>query len=123
MNIKIEGMENLNKILQNIPGKARQATAEQLRNDLSNLKSEAQKLTPVNTGDLQGTARSGADEHKNGVAGYVSFDTPYATRQHEEVWYKHPKGGQAKYLETPLKANLSKYVENISRAIKKAVDK
>lgn len=27
---------------------------------------------------------------------------PYAARQHEELSYRHPKGGQAKYLESAL---------------------
>lgn len=32
----------------------------------------------------------------------VTFNTVYAARQHEELDWHHPKGGEAKYLERPL---------------------
>lgn len=32
----------------------------------------------------------------------ISFNTPYAARQHEELDWEHPKGGEAKYLERSL---------------------
>jgi hypothetical protein len=35
----------------------------------------------------------------------VSYDTPYAVRQHEEMSYQHDPGRQAKYLETPVNAS------------------
>ena len=35
----------------------------------------------------------------------VSFDTPYAVVQHENLTFHHPGGRQAKYLETPLNAS------------------
>lgn len=34
----------------------------------------------------------------------VEFTAPYAIYQHENLEYKHPNGGQAKYLEQPAKA-------------------
>lgn len=36
------------------------------------------------------------------LKGAVSFDTPYAVRQHEELDYRHNAGKKAKYLEDPL---------------------
>jgi hypothetical protein len=33
----------------------------------------------------------------------VAFTAVYAARQHEEVTWKHPQGGQAKYLEAAFK--------------------
>lgn len=32
----------------------------------------------------------------------ISFNTPYAARQHEELGWQHPNGGHAKYLELEL---------------------
>lgn len=40
----------------------------------------------------------GGDE----LTGSVEFDQVYAHIQHEALDFKHPRGGQAKYLETPL---------------------
>lgn len=34
----------------------------------------------------------------------VGYDTPYAVRVHEDLQMPHPRGGQAKYLEEPMRA-------------------
>lgn len=41
----------------------------------------------------------------------MASDLPYALRQHEELGYKHPKGGQAKFLEQPFSENEQKYID------------
>lgn len=35
---------------------------------------------------------------------------PYAAAEHERLYYRHPRGGMAKYLELPLIANRDFYV-------------
>jgi len=52
---------------------------------------------------------------------YISFNTPYARRQHEELGYNHPLGGKAKYLETPFNANKKKVIKYAERKIKEAL--
>ena len=52
---------------------------------------------------------------------YISFNTPYARRQHEELDYEHPRGGKAKYLETPFNANKKKVIKYAERKIKEAL--
>jgi len=52
---------------------------------------------------------------------YVSFNTPYARRQHEELGYYHPRGGHAKYLESPFNRNKSKVLKMAGLQIKKAL--
>lgn len=47
----------------------------------------------------------------------VSFNTVYAARQHEELDWHHPKGGEAKYLEKPLLANVRRYERMIGKAV------
>lgn len=58
--------------------------------------------TPVQDGILRGSAQVTAATTSDPRA-LVSFDTPYAVRQHEELGYQHPQGGNAKYLERPLR--------------------
>lgn len=48
------------------------------------------------------------------IAGEVSFNTQYAARQHEELGWRHPKGGAAKYLERPLLEQSARYTQIIS---------
>jgi len=52
---------------------------------------------------------------------YISFNTPYAIRQHEELDYEHPRGGKAKYLETPFNANKKKVIKYADKQIRKAL--
>jgi len=58
---------------------------------------QAIEKTPVQDGILRASGRA----TQEGNVSAVSFNTPYAVRQHEELGYQHPNGGQAKYLEVP----------------------
>ncbi len=53
---------------------------------------------PIEEGEL---ARSG-EVSDDGDTVAVSFDRPYAVRQHEELTWRHDEGKQAKYLEEPM---------------------
>ena len=52
---------------------------------------------------------------------YISFNTPYARRQHEELDYDHPRGGKAKYLEDPFNRNKDKVIKYVNKKIRKAL--
>lgn len=47
--------------------------------------------------------RTDVPEDTDSIVVYIGTSgIPYAARQHEELTYRHPKGGQAKYLESAL---------------------
>jgi len=54
---------------------------------------------------------------------YISFNTPYARRQHEELGYNHPLGGKAKYLEDSFNRNKDKVLKRAANQVKKALEK
>lgn len=56
---------------------------------------QAVEKTPVQDGVLRASGRA----TQEGNVAAVSFNTPYAVKQHEELGYQHPGGGEAKYLE------------------------
>ena len=62
--------------------------------------SKAVDLVPHDTGTLQRSGHVTVDEPHNAV--YVSFNTPYALRQHEDMEFAHESGRTAKYLEKPF---------------------
>ncbi len=71
-----------------------------LRAALEFVLGESARLVPVEEGTL---ARSGAVSVDAGQGvGTVSYDTPYAARQHEELSWRHDPGRTAKYLERPF---------------------
>lgn len=55
---------------------------------------------PIDEGFLQSTGTASVDE--GSLTGMVSFDGPYAVRQHEELTWRHAPGREAKYLENSL---------------------
>lgn len=65
---------------------------------------EANRIVPLDEGTLErsGKAHMDATGSSGAIEGAVSYDTPYAVRQHEELSYRHLPGRSAKYLETPM---------------------
>jgi len=55
---------------------------------------------PLEEGTLQRSGQTSIDEAN--LTGTVSYGTPYAVRQHEELTWRHAPGRQAKYLETAV---------------------
>ena len=117
MNVKVTGANELQKVLKKMPKQAESAVKKELKKIGQDLKGKSQRLAPVDTGDLRGSAYS----VQAGMGLEVGFTEPYAIKQHEEVGYRHPKGGEAKFLETPFKANVNKYINAVKAAIDKAV--
>lgn len=81
------------------------------------LKDEAVERTPVETATLRGTAKPSYDDGE----AVVSYDTKYARRQHEEIGWQHPGGGQAKFLESALIDNQDKIRDVIAEELRKGL--
>lgn len=77
--------------------RGRRAAEEGLQKALEHLLTESRKLVPLREGTLERSGRV----VRAGMNGYVTYDTVYARRQHEELNWKHLPGRSAKYLEIP----------------------
>lgn len=76
--------------------------ADGLGDAAEHLLGTANELVPLDEGPLM---HSGvADVDRSSLRAAVSYDTPYAVRQHEEMDYRHAPGRSAKYLEIPFHA-------------------
>lgn len=82
---------------------------------------ESQKLVPVDTHNLKGTARF--DKIKDGYE--IIYSSPgeatgfnYALIQHEDMTFKHDNGEQAKYLEQPFKNKIGNLEGEIAKETK-----
>ena len=73
-------------------------------------------LAPLDEGDLRGSAQVTPATGDNPKA-WVSFDTVYAARQHEELGWYHTEG-QAKYLEEPVTERADELMEIIASYIR-----
>jgi hypothetical protein len=124
---------------------AEEAALKALRTGAEAILTEAIDEAPVDTGTLRrsgtvtvGSKADGGQVYAAAEAGtemkdafpneigkekavYISFNTPYARRQHEELDYNHPRGGKAKYLEDPFNRLKKKVVKMAELRIKKAL--
>ncbi|MEU8721511.1 hypothetical protein [Streptomyces antimycoticus] len=71
-----------------------------LRIGAEHVLTESRKRVPIEEATLERSGVATVDE--SSLTAAVSYDTPYAVRQHEELNYRHDAGRTAKYLEGPL---------------------
>ncbi len=117
-----------------------QAAAYAMVENVETLLSKSMRIVPHDEGMLQGSGSAKvqnqevAHGNNNGtiiqtsevpkvapgsvIQGNVSFNEPYAARQHEELGYRHKEGRQAKYLESPLKEFVQTFCQNIADAVR-----
>lgn len=69
---------------------------------VEHLLTEANKTVPHDEGTLERSGDTGVQVTGTGVRGSVSYDTPYAVRQHEDLAVHHHGKGRAKWLENTM---------------------
>ncbi|PRX66106.1 hypothetical protein B0I32_106242 [Nonomuraea fuscirosea] len=75
-------------------------SARALKDGALHVLSVSNTRVPLQEGHLQNSGNASVDRGE--MRAYVSYDQPYAIRQHEELTWQHAPGRQAKYLETAL---------------------
>jgi hypothetical protein len=100
----------------NLPDEVKAVVNEALKECGEDLLKESGDLVPLLTGILQGTGEVSEDEDSMTVN--VSYDTPYAKRQHEDTRLRHMHPRQAKYLERALTKRRNAYITWIKDAIR-----
>jgi hypothetical protein len=90
---------------------------EGLQEAVEFLLDESNKTAPIADGTLINSGATSVD----GLEASVSYDTPYAVRQHEDTTLRHPNGRQAKFLENAYKENITAIQEFLAKAIKGAI--
>lgn len=131
----LEGLDKVMKTINKQIAKMEEVVTTEALEDIGlDLLGKSVMQAPVDTGDMRGSGyvsfttgkiASGTKTGsvvKTGEVGKrarpevtVGFGVPYAAKQHEELGYKHPRGGKAKYLEDPLKENAGRYVDHIAK--------
>lgn len=77
---------------------------------------QANRSIPIDTGALQ---RSGQVTAR-GLEAAVSYDTPYAARQHEDTRLRHENGRKAKWLEDTFTAETDTVFRFMADTVRKA---
>lgn len=80
---------------------------------------ESRKVVPLEEGTLERSGTASVDSAE--LVGAVSYDTPYAVKQHEDLTLRHAPGRTAKYLESPMLEHRGTVQEIIAAEIRRAL--
>lgn len=103
---------------QQIYGNVHKAAEAALFEGAEHILEESGRLVPHDTGMLQDSGETDIDARK--LEATISYDTPYAVKQHEDTTLNHPNGRQAKYLETAFNQREDEVQKQIAKAIEDA---
>ncbi|MFJ3867908.1 hypothetical protein [Streptomyces nigra] len=100
-------------------GAIRAAAVRGVRLGAEHLLQVSNTRVPIEEGTLERSGVVSVDEGE--VTAAVSYDTPYAVRQHEELDYRHDAGRTAKFLERSLHEENGTITEIIAAQVRRAV--
>lgn len=99
-----------------IKGATKSALIKSLKNGAEVILDESNKLVPIDEGTLANSGNTSFDEAK--LTAYVSYDTPYALRVHDDMNLKHKNGRQSRFLSTALKLNRTRIIDYMKSQLK-----
>jgi hypothetical protein len=100
-----------------ITEETRRAGARGLGKGAEHLLGESRQQVPLEEGTLERSGVASVDEAQQTAA--VSYDGPYAVRQHEDLSLRHDPGRKAKYLEDPMNTERAVILEIIAAEIRR----
>jgi hypothetical protein len=105
------------KINGRVRPRAREGAVRGLRLASEHVLQVSRSRVPIEEGTLERSGTASVDEAQ--LRGAVSYDTPYAVRQHEDLTMRHDSGRQAKYLETSMNEQKDTVGRIIAREIRR----
>ncbi|MFF4751827.1 hypothetical protein [Streptomyces sp. NPDC001270] len=97
----------------------RAAAVRGVRLGAEHLLEVSRQRVPMEEGTLERSGVATVDEGT--LTAVVSYDSPYAVRQHEELTYRHDNGRTAKYLERPLHEENGTITDIIAAQVRRAI--
>lgn len=123
-NSTIRGLDALNIFFTDFKSNCLDACKEEIEDIALDFASKSSNAAPIDKGDLRGDLATPkkVKETKKKVQWKVGSGLPYTRRQHECLWYNHPRGGGAKFLEYPFKENEDRYNKQMNKRIKEEIN-
>lgn len=115
-------MQDFGKALEQIGHQLMQAAADGVGEACDELLSLSRDEIPYDQGDLSNSGKVDVEVSRPLVTGAVSFDTPYAVRQHEDTSLSHQDGRKAHYLGDPLRANVDRLLGHVADRMRDAIE-
>lgn len=121
--MSVRGAEGIKRQLKELAKRYPDATGAALYQEGMALWNTSVKRTPVEYGVLRNSAYV-APPTKRGssdIVVEVGFGTEYAIPQHERLDYRHPRGGQAKYLASAINEAKPGALERLAKRVRSNV--
>lgn len=116
--------DNLDRVFKDLGVDANMALSAALFSSAVDVANKADELVPVDEGILRGSQNvvppKPLSKNPSASITYGGPSAPYALYQHERTDLKHPKGGQAKYLEEPFLEEVGTWPNTFADRIKNA---
>jgi hypothetical protein len=113
MRLELVGADALRKELKKLSKRYPKALAAGLYQEGLALHANAVKRAPVQYGFLRASGYTSPPTGEGSPVVEVGFGANYALAQHEGVGFKHPKGGEAKYLQNAILERSSGFLERL----------
>lgn len=118
--LELKGLREVNQGLKKLGKQYPIATAHAMYAEAMEVQREATRRAPVEFGPLRASAYTVPPTSKSLIT-ETGFGTEYAARQHEELAWQHPRGGEAKYLENAYNQRSGGMLQRLAEYIKKLV--
>lgn len=99
-----------------VKGALSAAVEKALRQGSEHLLTTSNNTVPIRERTLRDSGRVDVDARAGRAA--ISYDTPYAVRQHEDLTLRHDSGRRAKFLESALTSEAQVVGQIIARGIR-----
>lgn len=127
LNIKVLGTQKIKERLRRMEGLIPNAVAQGIYLEGNNVMTESKEMSPVEWGTLKNSGYVTLPEMHGGrlvsELGYGGPAAEYAVVQHEHIEYRHPEGGEAKFLEKPFYQRAPSIPSNIARLARRAIER
>lgn len=120
--MQLSGLNQVQTLLKKYGKKYPLATAHAMYTEMHEVEAEATRRAPVEFSVLRTSAYTVPPTSKS-LTTETGFGTEYAARQHEEVTWNHPRGGEAKYLENAVKHRSAGMLKRLGDFIKRLVER
>lgn len=100
-----------------IQGLMREAAVKALKEGGELILDESNQIAPIDEGTLINSGNVRVDESDLTVI--VSYDVPYAVRQHYDLELAHKNGRQALFLQKALDSNRARVIDHIAAALRR----
>lgn len=102
-----------------VTDKTHDAAVDGLQLAAEHLLGVSRKQVPIERHDLEQSGRATVDA--SAMTAAVSYDTPYAVVQHENLSFEHDSGRKAKYLEDPAESERDTMQNIIAEQLRRAI--